>query len=1070
MNASYPRQFLACLLTLTILLYSLPAGVFAEDSLPLPEETAETAPPETTVPVPLSTEEPPVSESTEPTQPEKAVTTETEPLETQPEETLPEETGSADPLPAETVAEETLPEETEAGKIQPEETAPEESSPEEVPEEPVQEISVPAANAVSAPPEQELYFGRLHAHTELSSGTESLEEVFSNAATVEGMDFFAVTDHSESLEGHKQSQICADGSTISADWAAGKAAAAAATCDTFVGIFGYEMSWPRNMQIGHISTFNTPGFQSWQQDSFKKYNSALKNYYTALASQSGSVSQFNHPGTEFGTFCDFGHYSPEADNAVTLLEVGSGKDAFRYYIKALDAGWHLAPTNSQSGSNARTVVCAKALTEKSLYDAMKNYRVYTTEDADLEILYSMDGHFMGSSLDLRHIGQQIDISVTLSDPSDSTLGLVEVITKGGTAAAKETLSSAAGTLTFALPPQSGYYFLRITQPDGDAAVTAPIWVDAEDALGISGLRCETAVPVQNEPISLSLELYNQETADFLVDSVELLADGEALEMETDLTRIPASSTLTHHLSFRCSSVGQTELTLRLSGTLEGSPRTYEAPLTLSFRQSPQVTGILVDGSHGNIGLDRLTILKDMATEEHIRLTIASTEITADDLTDCRFLLIPAPSEPFSMQFLGTVADYTAYGGSLILCGQADSLDQSLQSAAELNRLLAAIGSSLRLRDDLARDTVTNGGSPELLYPDTINRSASFLETITKNQVFRFSSGCTVDPGSGAWLVKGFSTTESVDADNDGHGGSDAKGPVLLACETLPGGGTAFAAGSLFLSDENMAQPGNIWEEPYANRTIGQNLLGIGGEALPLSPIGDLRQAETGTLVRIRGYVTAGTSNPYNTFPDTLYLQDDTGAIAVMPFTDSGIQTGMPLEFSGTLEQRSGNLVLKLISSTTLNAAMYQYQPRQGSWKTLLDPAANDNLLVEIEGTCLEVYCREDGTLAGCLLKDDKGRQAQVEIEDQIGSSSDGSNDLHKSIRKGRTVRAAGLLHINELGDTVIRVRNCEEVVYVPPRKVLYLNPKTGDFLLPAAAAAMAGSLAGLLLLKKRKKP
>ena len=104
-------------------------------------------------------------------------------------------------------------------------------------------------------------------------------------------------------------------------------------------------------------------------------------------------------------------------------------------------------------------------------------------------------------------------------------------------------------------------------------------------------------------------------------------------------------------------------------------------------------------------------------------------------------------------------------------------------------------------------------------------------------------------------------------------------------------------------------------------------------------------------------------------------------------------------------------------------------------------------------------------MAGCLLKDEDGNLAKVAIEDYIFNGSDGENDLHKTIRKGRTVRAAGLLHVNEYGDTVIRARNCEEVVWVPPRT--YWNPNTGDDLLPGAIAALAISMTGLFLLRKR---
>ena len=129
------------------------------------------------------------------------------------------------------------------------------------------------------------------------------------------------------------------------------------------GLYGYEMSWPSRLQLGHIATFGTPGFQSWQQEPFQKYKTALGNYYAALTTVPSSVSQFNHPGTQYGTFQDF-VYSEEADAAVSLMEVGTGDDACRYYIRALDLGWHLAPVNDQTGG--RTVVYAESLTEGCL--------------------------------------------------------------------------------------------------------------------------------------------------------------------------------------------------------------------------------------------------------------------------------------------------------------------------------------------------------------------------------------------------------------------------------------------------------------------------------------------------------------------------------------------------------------------------------------------------------------------------------------------------------------------------------------------------------------------------------
>jgi len=918
-----------------------------------------------------------------------------------------------------------------------------------------------------------LYFGLLHAHTTISDGAESPEEAFRYAAQVEGLDFFAVTDHSDYFDNYTQGQIGTDGSAVSADWAAGKAAAAAVTGADFVGIYGYEMSWPYQFQIGHIGTFATPGFQSWLQPPYNTYDGALQRYYSALASVPGAIGQFNHPGTQHGTFQEFEHRTPEADRGMALLEVGSGNlDSYRYYIRALDQGWHVAPTSNQASYSGgwaedapRTVVYAQSLTEEGIYEALRHRRAYATEDTDLEILYYMDGHFMGSQIDLADMGEAAQISVTVTDPTDAAVGTVEVITTGGTVLTGQALSAPSGALAFDLSPEPGYYFLRITQPDGDTAVTAPIWIDGEEDLGITDLVCETAVPVQNEPVTLTMELKNGENTDFSIDLLEILADGVPVAGDLTLTVIPANSTLTHSLTFSCDCVGMTEITLRLTGTLKGEPRTCEASVDISFHQARQVTAIAVDAAHGNAGLDQLTQLKQMAADEHIDLTVLSGDISAETLEDFRFLLVSAPSQPFSEEFLAAAAEFAENGGSLVLCGQADSMDSGIHSAGELNRLLEAVGSSLRMEDDLVLDTVNNTGDPQTQYTDRIHYDTPWCAGVSEDQVYLHSPGCSVIPGSGTWLINGLSTAICTDGDGDGLGGTQPADVTLLAAEDLSGGGSVFAAGCLFCCDSSIEEPSNIWAVPNANRTIVQNLLGIGGEAVPLSTVRQARVGADNELFRVRGYVTAGTSNPYNTFPDTLYLQDDTGGIAVMPFSETGIQQGTALEVTGYAMEQNGNRALKLSSWKVLDADMYLYEPLEGDWSELLDADLCGGMLVQAEGTCQEVYCREDGTLAGCLLQDENNHLAQVKVEDYIFAGSDGMNDLHRSIRKGRTVRAMGIVHIDEYGDTVIRVRNCEEVVWVPSPS--YINPQTGDD--PLFPAAMAISLGALILLGKRKR-
>ena len=197
-----------------------------------------------------------------------------------------------------------------------------------------------------------------------------------------------------------------------------------------------------------MNTFNTEGFQSRTQSAYSSYSTALQNYYTALKKDTSSISQFNHPGTTFGDFSDFAYYDEEIDPLITLIEVGNGEGAigssgyfpsYEYYTRALDKGWHVAPTNNQDNhkgkwgdaNTGRSVILADELTEANVYDAIRNYRVYATEDDDLEITYTLDGNIMGTILPEGSTGENVTLNVKLNDPTDTAIGTVQVIVNGG---------------------------------------------------------------------------------------------------------------------------------------------------------------------------------------------------------------------------------------------------------------------------------------------------------------------------------------------------------------------------------------------------------------------------------------------------------------------------------------------------------------------------------------------------------------------------------------------------------------------------------------------------------------
>ena len=905
-----------------------------------------------------------------------------------------------------------------------------------------------------------LYFGQLHAHTDISDGAGSVEEAFQYASQVDGLDFLAVTDHSDSFDNADMGAIDADGADISADWAAGKQAAASVTNGDFVGLFGFEMTWPEDKQLGHISTFNTPGWQTRDQEAFTNVTAALENYYKALTAVPGSVSQFNHPDTVHGDFERFDHYSPQYDAVVSLLEV-AGEDGVvdcEYYDLALDKGWHVAPTNNQNNHNgqwgdaseARTVVLAKSLTEEALYAAMKDRRVYATQDSDLAIYYELNGTVMGSIIPK---SESAAVTVFLSDPTDEAIGNVEVVTDGGAVLVSEYVETPSQVLELPASGGRSYYYLRITQPDGDVAVTAPVWMDGYDDIGIGSFISDTLTPVRDEEIGLTVELYNDEPVDFIVESLSLYADGKEVCAVSDPGTAAGMGTLSHTFSYAHREYGMTEFRVEAVGNVNGEKRTYEKTLSLSFHVPEQVKRIAVDASHGNSGVDKLNRLKAIAAKVNIAVDILDGELPENS----DLLLITAPAEAFDEEFVENVRSFAENGGTVILCGQSDMDDRNLHTSGELNRLLEAMGATVCLNDDTASSISTNVFNPD----------SGLTKSLTQEQTYTQRAGCTVNPGNGTWLVK----SRSVDANGQDAG----KGAVLLAFEELPGSGKVYVSGGLFLSDDAMKEPDNIWKPVSGNQGIAEALLKIERAAYPeLVTIGEMRSGKAGEIYHIRGWATSGTSHPGNTFSKTIYLQDDTGGVALVPFTGENIEVGTPIEVVGRKEIRGGNVVLKIIDyDKKLDEPLYNYTPETTPNEDAMDYDANGGRLMQVEGRVTDVTYSVGGKgVSRITLKDGNGDLAEILIENGIVSGADGKNNLASQVKRGRTVRAIGILHLDGNGTPVLRVRNCDEVVYVPPVPVSLgsrRNPRTGD-LIWIAVGVMALSGIGLaVLLKKRKK-
>ena len=962
----------------------------------------------------------------------------------------------------------------------------------------------------------QLYFGQLHAHTNISDGAGSVTEAFDHASDVDNLDFLAVTDHSNSFDNESDASVDlgADllSSETSSEWVQGHKAAKDATKDDFVGIYGFEMTWSDG--FGHINTFNTPGFESRSNSEFGNKSGATEgyqNYYDKLVEVGSSLSQFNHPGTTFGDFQDFAFYDPQVDQRITLIEVGNGEGAigssgyfpsYEYYTRALDKGWHVAPTNNQDNhkgnwgdsNTARSVVLASGLTEAGIYDAIRNYRVYATEDNDLSILYALNGNAMGSILSKQENG--VTLTAQITDPTDTADMKVEVIVNGGLVIGTQTVTGGSGTVTFHFDSNEySYYYLRITQADQNIAVTAPVWTGESVNAGIAATECDTALVVKGEEVTLSSELYNNAGSDMTVQSVVFSVDGETIytaDVSTIGTNgfIPSGGTATVSFPYAFASAGKTTVDVAMTATIGGTEHTFTSVLQLTVTDESLVTRVLVDGTHwndyvtgyyaGNMGN-----FTQLAADMNAQVTIQQPgdPITAEDLADVSLLVISAPikytqngveataENRFSDEFISVVKAYVQGGGTVIVCGLADYQDSNTPGTnneyttyTQINNLLEGIGSTMTVNDDELIDQDENGGQPYRLYFDDFNDSstdpavqAALAGLEGSGKVYSSYSGCSVSVGEGEAIVFGHDTTYSINSKDPAQGHDkpvlsasaayDAntavvpKGEVVSLATEAVGQGRVYVGGTVWLSDFEVAngESNDYGDASYANKTILENILSGLLVEQAVSTIAQARANTTvGTVFTVEGTVTAGNVEP-NAFYDTIYIQDATGGINIYPVatTDGTFRVGQKVRVTGSWDQYQGDTELRCIRIERIDAAVNPIQPAELSIDQAGDYAANGGRLAKVSGTVQSVD-KEGETISSVTLTDGTS-DFRLLFNNYIGYSDESSPDITTFVEKGAEISAVGVIYMDPDG-VCLRVRDLSEVQLVEDKPSEPENP------------------------------
>ena len=706
------------------------------------------------------------------------------------------------------------------------------------------------------------YFGQLHSHTQYSDGSGTLAsalEYIKGLHASANIQFVAFTDHSNYFD--KSGAANPEGALYDMSkatdysrglWSEYKGAIAdfnAVNGSSLLALGGFEMTWSGGP--GHINTFNTAGIVSRNNTVLnnKTADSGMKAYYALLSQAEGaeSISQFNHPGKTFGNFSDFAYYDPVIDSRIYMVEVGNGEGqigaggyypSYEQYIMALDKGWHLAPTNNQdnhkgrwgNANDARDVIITDDFSEAGIYEAIRAMRMYSTEDKNLELTYTVNGLMMGSSIKTEEVPDKLLLEVTVTDPDKTdTISKVEVVVNSGKVVHtwNDPAELAKGILSVTLDPDYSYYFIRVTQGDGDLAVTSPVWVGDTLKLGVSNLVCGTATPVTNEELTLTATLFNSEDTDATVKSLTYTIGNTVIGVDKGADgkgyTLAKSSTL--DIPFKYTPTTARVFTVQVTAVVEQNNKeyTFTKTIELDVLDADSLVYIGIDASHYNEYVngnykDNMGNFGNLAAEYSVRTVQLNTGdelLAACKNPKFKAIILTAPSrrltdaqtnpKTYSDAELKALAAFNAAGGTVILAGWSDNYENyeviqknpDIKHMAETqNDVLKELGSSLRISDDATYDDVrsaADGVDKWRLYFSTYNTD-NFLTSgvivdddhpYDKMYTERFShyggaSIYAVDangnptsalPATVSPVVYGHATTYSIDVDKDGKGGA-----------------------------------------------------------------------------------------------------------------------------------------------------------------------------------------------------------------------------------------------------------------------------------------------------------
>lgn len=331
--------------------------------------------------------------------------------------------------------------------------------------------------------EYKIYVGDIHVHTIRCDGFGTTDENYLWARDVRKLDFSAMSNH---VEGAKRYDVKDFWPEVQ------EAAKHFNKHGKFVTFLGFEWgSWER---FGDKCVYYLDDNQPWFAANEESSNTPEKLWQCLKGKKVLTIP--HHP--KYGGPTDWSFYNNEYQRLVEIYSIcGNSECGGNHSVQhALMNGHKLGVIAGGDahydppGNAGLTMVYAKRLDRKSIFEALKDRHCYATTGKRIFLYFAVNGHIMGSEIvltksSLRHNERKIEIQVAgtgkiekiaivrnnvdiyINEPSAYKTKF-KFVDKDDFEAAADDIPNFAGATIF--------YYVRVVQEDGACAWSSPVWI------------------------------------------------------------------------------------------------------------------------------------------------------------------------------------------------------------------------------------------------------------------------------------------------------------------------------------------------------------------------------------------------------------------------------------------------------------------------------------------------------------------------------------------------------------------------------------------------------------------